>query len=134
MALVEWNDSYSVGNALMDTHHQIFFRMLNKFSGLADKNDHDATRECISFLNEYIAMHLGAEEKLMLKANYPGYRDHKEIHDAFTHQLLYIEEAFDKDPASVTAYSIYKLMQDWLANHIMQSDKRYMPYVQKIQG
>lgn len=130
---IEWNDSFSVGNALMDAHHQIFFRLINKFSRLVGKNDHDVLKECIPFLIEYITMHLSAEEELMLRANYPDFNNHKEIHNAFTQQVLYIEEAFNKDPASVDAYGVLKIMQDWLANHINSSDKRYMPYVQKLQ-
>lgn len=129
MEPVEWNDSFSVGNALMDAHHRIFFRIIRRVGEIADKNDQDAIKECISFLTEYTTMHLNAEEKLMLEANYPEFDKHKEIHDAFIQQLLYIEEAFNKDPTSVAAYSILKILQDWLANHIMLSDKRYMPYV-----
>ena len=134
MELVEWSDSFSVGNALMDAHHRIFFKMTEKFSEIASKNDHNAIKECVSFLTEYITMHLSAEEKLMLQANYPEFDKHKEIHDAFIQQLLYIDEAFNKDPTSITAYSILKIMQDWLTNHIMYSDKRYMPYLQELQG
>lgn len=130
MELFEWNDSFSVGDALMDAHHRIFFRMLKRFRTLVGKGDHSVTKESIAFLIEYIDMHLGAEERLMLKANYPEFSSHKEIHDAFTQQLLYIEEAFNKDPTSVAAYSILQTMQDWLINHIMRSDKLYMPYIQ----
>lgn len=134
MELVEWNDSFSVGNTLMDAHHRVFFEMIKEFSGLADTNDHDAIKERIDFLVEYAAMHLGAEEKLMRKANYPGFDGHKAEHDAFTRELLSIKESFDKDSTSITGDSILKIMQDWLVNHIAGSDKRYMPYVQKLQA
>jgi len=63
MELVEWNDSFSVGNILMDMHHRIFFETIKEFSKFADKNNHDAIKRRIEFLIEYAAMHLGAEEK-----------------------------------------------------------------------
>ena len=133
MELVGWNDNFSVGNALMDAHHRVFFEMIKEFSEYEDKNDQDAVKQRIEFLLEYAAMHLGAEEKLMHKANYPGLQDHKAEHDAFTDELLSVKESFDKDPNSVSCDNMLKIMQDWLAKHIMGSDKRYMPYVQKLQ-
>jgi len=134
MELVEWNDSFSVGNVLMDAHHRIFFQMIQEFSELPDKNHHEAIKKRIEFLIEYAAMHLGAEEKLMLQANYPELAGHKAVHDAFVQELLSIKKSFDKDPNSITADKILKIMQDWLVTHIADSDKRYMPYIQKLQG
>ena len=132
MELVEWDESFSVGNALLDAHHRIFIEMIKEFRE-REKNDRDAIKERIEFLIEYTAMHLGAEEKLMFQANYPGFGDHKAVHDAFTKQLLSIKKTFDADPTSVTAEEILKIMQDWLINHIADSDKRYMPYIRKLQ-
>lgn len=134
MKLVEWNESFSVGNVLMDAHHRVFFEMIKEFSELPDKNNRDAIKKRIEFLLEYAAMHLGAEEKLMLQANYPGFDCHKAVHDAFVQKLLSIKASFDKDPTSIAADNIMKIMQDWLVEHIVGSDKRYMPYVQKLQG
>ena len=134
MESVEWNDSFSVGDVLMDAHHRIFFGMIKEFSELADKNNPDAIKRRIEFLLEYAAMHLGAEEKLMLQANYPELEEHKAVHDAFVRQLLSVKKSFDEDPTSVTAENILNIMQDWLVSHIVGSDKRYMPYVQKLQG
>lgn len=133
MELVEWNDSFSVGNVLMDAHHRIFLETIKEFSKFEDKNNHDAIKNRIEFLIEYAAMHLGTEEKLMLQASYPAFDDHKAIHEAFVQELLSIKESFDKDPTSVSADNILEIMQDWLVTHIMDSDKRYMPYVQKLQ-
>jgi len=134
MELVEWNDSFSVGNVLMDAHHRIFFETIKEFSEFQDKNNHDAIKKRIEFLIEYAAMHLGAEEKLMRQANYPELDAHKAVHDAFVRELQSVKASFDKDPNSVTAEKIMGIMQDWLVNHIAGSDKRYMPYVQKLQA
>lgn len=134
MELVKWNDTFSVGSVLMDAHHRIFFETIEEFSEFPDKSDYDAIRKRIEFLIEYAAMHLGAEEKLMRQANYPELDEHKAAHDAFVRELLFIKKSFDKDPTSVTADKILKIMHDWLVTHITGSDKRYMPYVQKLQG
>ena len=130
-----WTDQEAIAyNVLMDAHHRIFFEMIKEFSKHTGKNDQEAIKRRIEFLLEYAAMHLGAEEKLMRQANYPELDEHKAVHDAFVRKLLSTKESFDKDPTSVTAEGILEVMQDWLVNHIVGSDKRYMPYVQKLQG
>lgn|SRR5512135_2112522 len=132
MELLEWNDSYSVGNVLLDAHHRVFFEMLKEFQSLKNKNDRDALQQRIEFLIEYAAMHFGAEERLMLKANFPDFKAHKAIHDEFAKQALSIKKSFEQSPDSVSGDEVLKLMQNWLVSHIMDSDKQYLPYVQKL--
>jgi hemerythrin len=133
MELLEWNDSYSVGHVLMDAHHRVFFEMIKEFQKLKDKNDRDAIRQRIEFMIEYAAMHFGAEESLMLEANFPDLKTHLAIHEVFTQQALSIKESFEKSPASISGDEVLKLMLDWLINHIMGNDKQYLPYVRKLQ-
>ncbi len=134
MELVEWNDSLSVGDPLMDAHHRVFFEMIREFSEYQEKDNRDAVRDRIEFLFEYAAMHLSAEEKLMHKVNYPGLAAHKAEHDVFIHELLIIKIDFDKDSSSVSGETVLKIMQDWLVNHIVVSDKHYAPYLQSLQA
>jgi hemerythrin-like metal-binding protein len=127
--LVEWNDSYSVGNVLMDAHHRVFFGMVKEFSESPAMDDPDAMMKRIAFLVEYTAMHLGAEEKLMQQAGYPELEQHKKVHAAFARQILVAKEAFFKDQESVTPDQILEMMQDWFLHHIVGEDKKYMPFV-----
>lgn len=132
MEVLEWKDSYTVGNTLLDAHHRVFFEMLKEFMALKDKNDREAIRLRIEFLIEYAAMHFGAEERLMLQSNFPDLKAHKATHDAFTQEILAIKAAFDKSPSTVSGDDVLKFMQNWLISHILGSDKQYLPYVQKL--
>lgn len=129
MEFVEWNDSFSVGNALMDAHHQVFFRMVKEFSESPAMDDPDAMMKRIAFLVEYTAMHLGAEEKLMQQADCPGFEQHRKLHAAFAHQVMFAKEAFFKDQESLTPDQVLEMMQDWFLHHILGEDKKYMPFV-----
>ena len=131
MQLVEWNDSYSVGNALMDAHHRVFFDVVREFSALPDTDDGDAMMKRIVFLAEYAAMHLGAEEKLMRQAGYPDFDQHKAMHDAFTRQVEAAKESFFRDASSVTPEQILEMMQRWFVDHVLGEDKRYTPFLGK---
>lgn len=60
MELVEWQESFSGGHILMDTHHRIFFEMVKEFSGQTDKSGFDELKKRIDFLVEYTSMHHSA--------------------------------------------------------------------------
>jgi hemerythrin len=134
MECIEWNESLSVGNVLMDAHHRIFFEAIREFNAFPGKNDREAIRQRIEFLLEYAAMHLGAEERLMREANFPGFEEHKVTHDAFVRNLQSIKVSFDENPNSVSGDGIMEIMQEWLLHHIAGSDKKYMPYMKNLQS
>lgn len=131
MELFEWNDSYSVGDALMDAHHQVFFRMVKQFSEPLERDSHDAMKKRIAFLAEYTTMHLGAEERLMQQVDYPGLEQHRAIHQAFAKKVQAAKEAYIKSPESIAADDVLSIMQRWFADHILGEDKKYMPHVQQ---
>ncbi|OHC68388.1 MAG: hypothetical protein A3H93_10055 [Rhodocyclales bacterium RIFCSPLOWO2_02_FULL_63_24] len=131
MELLEWNDSYSVGDALMDAHHQVFFRMVRQFSQSPERDSHDAMKKRIAFLAEYTTMHLGAEEKLMQQVSYPGLEQHRAVHQAFAKRVHAAKEAYIKNPGSIAADDILTIMQEWFADHILGEDKKYMPHVRQ---
>lgn len=131
MEFIEWNDSYSVDNVLLDAHHRIFFRIVRKFGESADKDGYEAMKRRIAFLVEYVAMHLSAEEQLMRETAYPDFEQHKAIHDAFTKKVLAIRESFLTSKEPLDAEKVLQTMQDWFLNHILGEDKKYMPYLQQ---
>jgi hemerythrin len=128
MKLVEWNDSYSVGNVLMDAHHRIFFRMVRQFSKSRESNGHEAMKKRIAFLASYVDMHLRAEEKLLQEAGYPDFARHKAAHDTFAKTMHEAEVSFVSGQTSIAADSILQTMQDWLRDHILDEVKEHPIY------
>lgn len=133
MEFVEWNDSYSVGDALMDAHHQVFFRMVKQFGESPQRDSHDAMKKRIAFLAEYTSMHLDAEERLLQLANFPGLERHRALHGAFALKVHAAKEAYIKDPESITAEDILATMQQWFVDHILGEDRQYMPHLPRRQ-
>ena len=129
MELFEWNESYSVGDALMDAHHQVFFRMVRDFSRPPENGDPDTMMKRIAFLAEYTSMHLGAEEKLMQQCGYPELEQHRAIHAAFSRKVHAVKEDYIRNSDNMAPEPVLKMMQDWFIDHIIGEDKKYLPYV-----
>jgi hemerythrin len=132
METIEWRESFSVGNVLMDAHHQVFLQMVKEFRETAGEADTNTAREQIEFLIEYTAMHLGAEEELMQRAGYPDLAGHKAMHEEFVRKVRTMAAALDTRPDSLSSDEILQLVQDWLVTHILGDDKRYAPYVKNL--
>ena len=131
MEFIEWNDSHSVGHVLMDAHHQVFFRIVRMFGESANLDDQDDVKKCIAFLVEYVSMHLGAEEALMRKAAYPELDQHKALHQTFAQKIRSARDIFLKDPSALATEELLQTMQDWFVNHVLDEDRKYMPYLQQ---
>ena len=132
--MIEWNDSFSVGDTLMDAHHQVFFQMIEEFRNTPDKGDRVVMKRYVDFLVEYTAMHLSAEEALMQEAGYPELDRHKSVHDAFARKVVAVADSLGDKQSPITGDEVLAIVQDWLVKHIMDEDKRYTPYIQKLRS
>ncbi|QTA92127.1 bacteriohemerythrin [Desulfonema magnum] len=126
MPLIEWKKDFSVGVAVLDSHHRKLISLVNKL--------HDAMKNgkakgvisgIISELDDYTKYHFREEEKLMEKIRYPGLNEHKKAHEYFTAAVKKYKAEADKGQAAFLSVGISVLLTDWLKNHIGMMDKKY---------
>ena len=130
MKVVEWKDEYSVGDPLMDAHHQQFLNIVHELDQAVSSGKQDVDKKAVLvFLIEYLDMHLRAEERLMERIDFPEAKEHEATHHAFEHKILEIECAFKKDSASLKLENLFEVAQEWLITHILKEDKKFEPYV-----
>jgi len=126
MALLAWNDSYSVGVLAFDHQHQRLIAVINKL--------HDAMKEgrgkevldgILLELVDYTVYHFLAEEKAFLDAGYLDYAAHKREHDAFTAR---IKATRSQSSSNAAALATLTQLTDWLRHHIMEADRKYVAH------
>ena len=133
--LVTWSDDFLVGNSTIDTQHKELVNMTNDFyagvkmGGLVAKVYFLQT---IKGAVNYIKNHFQDEEALMRKAEYPDYEEHKKQHEYFVNEVTLQIKNFEKednpDPAGFVKY-----LMNWILNHVGHSDKKYSPYISKLE-
>jgi methyl-accepting chemotaxis protein len=124
---MEWSDKYSVNVAEMDAQHKKLFALINELrEAMRSGKGREAAGEILQRLVEYAVTHLGDEEHLMQKYEYPGYTGQKIAHDNLKKKVADYVEKFKND--KVTTVEIMNFLKDWLINHIQGSDKKYGPY------
>lgn len=122
--MLEWKDSYTVGNARMDAQHKGLIELINV---LRDKT---RVEEALRKLELYIAEHFRQEELLLEEAEFPDIEKHKEQHKAFEAWLKNRRDDFDAGRGGATAHlDIQGYLKIWLVNHILFTDMAYRKYL-----
>jgi len=129
MALITWDQSYSVKVAELDGHHQKLFFLLNTL--------HDAMREgkgnsviqtIVEELANYTHIHFQREEALMEQTKFPGLDVHRVEHQKLMARVSEYKAALDKG-SGVNTSAVLEFLREWLAKHINRMDKAYASHL-----
>ena len=125
MALIKWDDSFSVKVAEIDKQHQKLIDMINELNdAMKQGKGKDILGKIIKGLVQYTATHFKTEEDYFKQFNYPHADTHKKEHDAFVKKVSEFKDEFEKGNISLTI-EVMKFLSDWLRNHIKGTDKHY---------
>lgn len=128
MMRLEWQDEFNTGIELIDKQHQILVRAINLLAmGLEQGVEQDLMDDIFRTLADYTATHFRDEEALFTAAGFPEAEEHKRSHEAFLLKLQDLKAQFDA--GGDTAREVLTFLIDWLKNHILGADRRYIPYV-----
>ncbi|WLT32490.1 bacteriohemerythrin [Geothrix sp. PMB-07] len=124
MAFVKWEPKFEVGVAAVDAQHRMLFEHVNAlFDAMQAGQGKDEIGKTLSFLAKYTVDHFKTEEDLMQKSAYPGYADHKAIHDELTRQVVELQGKLAKG-SQMLSLPVMHFLRDWLAHHISEEDKK----------
>jgi hemerythrin-like metal-binding protein len=123
---LEWENKYSVGVVEIDEQHKRMFSAINE---LLDSINNGTTEEhigkVVGSLVEYKMFHFATEEKYFKEFNYEGAEDHISKHVEFNLKLNSLKEKYP-NPTPEFAYELIDFLEDWLLNHLMVVDQKYV--------
>ena len=99
-------------------------RMNQLFAAMSLGRGEGAIGELLDFLKEYVPRRFAEEERLMSGCGYTGYLEHKEEHEGFIKDFLYLKEEYENDGASTfLVLKIERWVCGWIVHHIGKADK-----------
>lgn len=129
MALMDWQETLSVGVPTIDTEHKKLVSLLNDLhTAMREGKSKEAMGVVLNGLITYTATHFGTEEKLMTKHAYPAYAEHKKQHDDLVKQALDVKAAFEAGKTGVNM-ELMTFLKDWVQTHIVGTDKKLGTYL-----
>jgi hemerythrin-like metal-binding protein len=124
--LINWRDSFSVRNDLIDSQHKKLVDIINQFHAFYKEGASDEKLKTIIIeLNSYTDYHFKTEEGILQAANYPNLTAHKIAHAKLMEKLEQIHKDFVGGKKNFN-FEMMHFLKDWLINHILDEDKKYV--------
>ena len=130
-----WEESYSVGFPPIDDQHKTLVVMINDLFANCREDGITSRAVFARIINEageYARSHFSTEEKYLLMAGYPDFQNHKKEHESFMAEIRNEFKKFREGSASPEYLARY--LKGWLLNHIAVTDKKFEPYLVKLQS
>ncbi|MFZ3210649.1 MAG: bacteriohemerythrin [Terriglobales bacterium] len=129
MALVTWDQSYSVSVKRLDEQHQKLFALINSLhEAMRQGKGQVVVQDTVRELAAYTATHFRAEEQLLRNANYPGLIAHQAEHQRYVAKVNQFAEDV-KAGKLASSIAVLSFLKDWLAEHIKRTDGSYAAHL-----
>jgi hemerythrin len=127
--LFPWSEIYSVKIGIVDTQHKNLVNILNELhQAMLGAQGKDKVGQVLLNLIKYTQVHFAMEEKLMQSHGYTDFPAHKAEHDQLASTVLEFQRKFLSNEVGLTV-EMMDFLKDWLGKHILDSDKKYGPFL-----
>lgn len=125
--LINWHDSYSVGNKKIDEQHKELFELAKKAYLMGTKHtSREEIRDILGSFFEYMKVHFRDEEKYMEYVNYPDLEEHKKLHKQIIKELA--NTIVKIKNVNEMKEKLGVISQEWLLEHILHQDMLVAKY------
>jgi len=132
-----WNKNFETGIELIDEQHKQLVQILNKLAAhLANNSNEDILNKVFDELADYADYHFKAEEQIW-SAHFKGddwLENHEHTHESFIDKVIALKKQESTKPLDDVIQEIISFLAQWLAYHILESDKRMAKAVLAIES
>ncbi|HTB96269.1 MAG TPA: bacteriohemerythrin [Terracidiphilus sp.] len=129
MALMTWNNTYSVGIKSVDDQHAGLFDSLNELhAAMLKGQEKSVTGRLLQDLLAYTRSHFSAEESMLARAKYPDLAAHRLKHQKLTDEVAEYAERYKRGESTLSVHLIH-FLRDWLVQHILREDRAYSAWL-----
>lgn len=132
--MIKWRKKMSIDDGgVIDQDHKHLLEIINRFVQIAgDGLNKDEASEILYALKFYTQTHFGREEQLQNLISFPYADAHHHEHENLIKKLeaaiQHLKDS-DADQQGQVHREIAEMLNDWLVNHILQSDLKMRMYV-----
>ncbi len=129
MPLLTWNETMMLGIQSVDSQHQCWINLINELhEAMQQGRGSKVLNQTLTAMLDYTRVHFADEEHLLLINFYPGYTQHKQLHDSFIKKIQDLQDRLQRNHILLTM-EIMRSLRDWLSNHIQSVDRQYVPFL-----
>jgi hemerythrin len=115
-----WSPKLAIHVPAIDAQHQeLFQRADDLLDATRGGKGAEEVKRLLDYLEQYVAVHFGAEERLMRARRYPELAAHQRLHEEFRREFQSVkEQATRQATASSATLRLNALIGSWLVHHI----------------
>lgn len=126
MALIIWEDAFSVGVDALDNDHIIIASLINHIDEAKQHgSDERAIGRILKALIGQAVSHFAREEEMMAGVGFGELEPHRNEHNVLLQQLEELHSAYVATADPAISREIMELLNFWLVRHILKVDMRY---------
>ncbi len=127
---MDWTPDLSVGVEAIDNQHKELIRRMNSFFDSMQGDNQQKVLDMLGFLGDYVVTHFRDEEALQVRYNYPGYAEHRKIHQDFVRQVGEMTKDIKEHGFTVASKAMVGMtLTNWLTQHIRKTDRAVGDYI-----
>lgn len=129
--LIEWGPNYKIGINEIDDQHKVLVDIINKlYAAFGSHKNKKEIKKNLKELIDYTVYHFGNEEEYFRKFGYRDTPRHVEQHQKFVDRVKKFAQEFESGDSTVSL-DIINFLKDWLINHILKVDVKYVPFLKE---
>jgi methyl-accepting chemotaxis protein len=127
----KWDDSFVTGVKLIDVRHIRLFETVNRLLDACDQGrGQEELTKSLAFLINYTVKHFAEEEALQQQYGYPGFREHRQIHEDFKKSVGEFEKELNsRGPSEAMLEQIKIQVGGWLVTHVKSEDSKMAAFL-----
>lgn len=130
---MKWTPQLELGLHFVDEEHKVLLRYINDLydSMCTEKWDQEHQNQILDGLASYTKKHFGHEEAMFKKAGYSDMENHSVVHRKLEKKVFGFIEQFKASDVELSS-ELMIFLRDWLTNHIMKTDRKYVPELKPV--
>jgi len=109
MALINWNDSYSVKVKVIDVQHKKIVDIINELHDkMKEGKGKEVVGKLLNQLLDYTVLHFAFEEKLLNTNNYPDSKTHIKLHSDLIEEVKAFRKKYESGSAMLSLELLLK--------------------------
>jgi hemerythrin len=121
---IEWRESLAIGIEEIDSQHKQLLSRFDQLLRACESGQGIDELQCLlTFLDEYVILHFGDEERIQRQHLYPGYAAHKQEHESFIARLQTLKDEICTEGIALHhVVETNSMLLKWLIHHISTVD------------
>lgn len=122
---LHWKSKYDTGVEEIDLQHRAFLSLITRLGReLAETKDPKYRDRLLEEIAKYAVFHFISEENLMMKHNYPGLEQHRQLHRDLINQLSWRRQ-------SLSDSDLLEFLVRWFIHHTVEEDHHIGDFINR---